>query len=283
MSDIFLLSTPGLDAFLANPKYQQWFLMKTKALAVYTPGSDFVAQWFPQTYFYLDALAIFDSALVTKNPGSPALFSGDPGAQALILQDANGNPVKINWQEADGSYHQYAANVASLAFQQRMITIIGGILKAGYDGIWLDDTDLVPSFVSASGKPATPFGFDALEWQWRFVEYLQAIRKAFPHIKILHNAVPLAPVDEAAFQAQVAAADLINIERGFGDPNFANDPSRYVALAQYIAKIHSYGGNVVVENYSKGTIAWEEPAFQAIRRPGDFEAYEDMYPDNWPL
>lgn len=268
----FILSTPAHDPYFQNAAWQQWFRYHCPILAGYTPSFDLVPKWHPGALCYFDAYAIFDVAFVPSPQGASGGFSfySDIDA-ALILKDANGNPLKINWQQADGTYHQYAGDITNPAFLAKAIGLMRGILAKGYAGLYIDDVNLSPTFVTEAGQPAA---FDIELWRPHLISYVQTIRKAFPSIPIVHN-----PVWWETDPAQIQAADYINIERGFGDSNFK--PSDFIKLSQAIEGIHKQGRKVIVEEYLKSNLPVSLPCYDAICQPGDLIAVEDMLPDSW--
>lgn len=278
--EAFRLSTPADDRFFNDPTLREFWRLHCPLVTGYAPGFDAVAGWHPGALAYFDAYAIYDAALEAKvTRGSTVLRLYSDTDADLMLKDALGNPVKINYRDADGQYRQYAADITNPAFVQKAIALMKAMvtpppLANPYRGLYLDDVNLAPTFVDLQGNPSTPV--DVPLWRETMIDYLRVIRLALPGMMIVHN-----PVWWQTDPRQIAQADYQNIERGFGDPNF--HPVDYIKLAQFVAAVHSQGRHVIVEEYFAANLPNSLLCYDAVRLPGDLLAVEDMRPDQWSI
>lgn len=267
MRPAFILSTPDYDKFFADPNWQSWFRFNCPAVGGYSPSFDPVTKWHSGAVCYFDLYAI-------REPGQwilPQEFYTTTDGE-YILKDAAGQPVKINWKEADGSYKQYAADISNPAFVQEAIGKLQALLKLGYKGFFLDDANLNPSFVSATDQPI-PSPVDVGLWRDAMLRYLREIRKSFPSAILIHNT----PWRDT-IEAQWPLLDYFNFEGGFG---WITSQADAIKMSQLIRNIHLDGKRVIVEEYLKANLPTSLPCFDAVSNPGDLIAVEDMMPNEW--
>lgn len=268
---IFQLAGPNWDPFTVA----QTPLIKTAVsiLATYQPFFNPHLVWFPNAWVYFDSYAIY----VT-----------DPVATAhpeWILKDASGNKLFIPWNCANGTCPQYAGDISNPLFRAYQIAQIQAFLQPGYAGLWLDDVNLALSTCDGTGKIVAPANITAAQWPGFFADYVQLIRASLdPSKGALHNSVWFVPVS-AATQRQASSADLINIERGFGDPGITggNGPYSLSQLMLYVDRIHQAGTGVVIEEYYSADVNYAVACYFLVTDGRDYIGFADQLPDaTWP-
>jgi hypothetical protein len=275
----FQMAGPNWDVFTSSSDLtvQAAIRNKVSGIGTYGPYFDNKLSWFPKAWVYFDSYAIYTTdSVATQHP-------------EWILRDAGGNKLYIPWNCAAGTCPQFAGDIASPSFRAYQISRIEHYLKPGYAGLWLDDVNLLMRTSDSDGKAVIPVStvtgqpMTNGQWETYFAEYVELIRTALPMtVSILHNSLWFVSPSTAA-ERQVQAADLINIERGFGDPGLTggNGQASLAKLMSYIGMIHTMGKAVVVEDYTIANRIYSVAAYLLINNGYDMIGFNDQLPDAW--
>lgn len=284
------LAGSNWDAYTgsSDPAEQAFIVSHVNRISSFSPYFDAKLSWYPNARFYTDSYALF-------NPADNALIASNP---TWVLRDGGGAQLYIGFGCSGGSCPQWAGNIADAGFRAYQISLLSSRASAGYIGIFLDDVNLtLDNVTDGSGSPVTPINtgtglpMTLSEWQAYWVTYLNEIRAAFPSLNIVHNSLWYLP-STADTDSQVQAANLINVERGFGDSGLTGGTGTFsvYALWNYIDHVHSLGSNVIIENYNPARTAttaevhsWTAGYLMAWSA-GDGLAFADLVPDpaTWP-
>jgi hypothetical protein len=177
----------------------------------------------------------------------------DPLTQDWILKDADGNPLYIHFPDAHGRYSQFAADVSNVTFRQFWLSQLETLLNidentpSPYRGIFIDDVNMQLDKSVSNGEcrliDVTKSCYwqtqmSAEQWASSMVAFVQEVRASFPDHEITHNSVWYHTTpDPSHINAQIAAADIINVERGFHDAGL--NTNTVAALFSFHDKVHS--------------------------------------------
>jgi uncharacterized protein (TIGR03437 family) len=278
----FPLAGPEWDPFTSSPDPAMHAFIRDhlSRIGTFSPFFDKKLQWMPDALVYFDAYAIYPNTKVARQHPE------------WILKDSSGNKLFIPYNCAKGTCPQYAGDISNPDFREWQIDQIRQTLATGYKGIWLDDVNL--SFTVSNGTAALVAPLDALtdlpmlagDWERYFVEYLEQIRSELPDIEILHNSVWYAAggVNDPLVARQVAAANYINLERGFGDSGLIGGTARLSlsSLMKYIDFVHSIGTPIVVEDYFLVDRSYSLAAYYLVQSDNDGFGIREQTPANWP-
>lgn len=195
---------------------------------VYPPYSDRWLGKMPKAWAYQDSYAIYNpSQYATEHPDQ-------------ILKDAAGAKLYIPWgQRPDGSYPQYAADPGNAAWRQAYSDRVKAAAARGY-GLYADDVNL--DRVAVTGAPVDPRTGGAMllaNWQRYFAEMMRKVRADNPGVELVHNSLWWASGEWVA--AQIKAADVFSLERGFLDGNYFKNPGQFEHLFSFVDELHSWG------------------------------------------
>jgi hypothetical protein len=193
---------------------------------------------------------------------------GDPRATDnpdWLLRTSTGASVYIPWGCAvAGGCPQYAADVGNAEFKVDFTARIGDLLARGYEGVIIDDVNLLRRFSDVNGQDVTPInprtGAPMLMSEWRVavVALLERVRAEYPDARIMHNSIWYADspaLDNPNVGRQIAAADVIMMERGATDPGLTGGTGTY-SYAKFIAfidRVHRLGADVLLLDQSATT------------------------------
>ncbi len=266
---------------------QQWFVSRFDRMTVFSPYFDNMTSWYLNAQVYQDLYAIY--------PGS-AVASQHP---EWILHDQQGNQLYIPWGCSDGTCPQYAADIANPKFRAWWIRQVQSILsRGGYRGIWIDDVNMNFAVSDGNANPVAPMDDSTaapMTWAaWRsyVAQFVTQIRQAFPGREIVHNPVwyagPPGVLDQdPSIQAEIAAADIINLERGIGsEPNLTGGTGFWSldSFFGYIDRVHQAGHGVVLEQYDVTDVPTQEysmAGYFLISSGVDYYADTSTTPANW--
>lgn len=240
--------------------------------------------WYPNAWAYIDSYAIY--------PGSD-LYRQHP---EWVAHDVNGNPLYIQYDCSNGHCSQFAGDISNPEYRNYMVENARSILNKGYKGLWLDDVNLVMRTSDGYGNfvapqdPETGTPMTTTAWEKYFADYLTQIRRAFPNVEILHNALWFAGSgsrgSDPYVQQEIKAADYIDLERGATDPNVTGDngPWSIQELFRYVDVVHSLGGAVVYWDYNAPT-DYSVGAYLLTNNGHDgFAAKTSFFePRSWPM
>jgi hypothetical protein len=241
----------------------------------------------PAAWVYMDSYAIYvNSPLIRQHP-------------EWILKDASGKYLYIPWGCSNGTCPQYAGDISNPNFrgyqiaQFRAALAANGSSRCGYRGLWLDDVNFNMAVGDGSGNwvapidPATNQPITLSSWEAYFAEYVEMIRASLPpSVEILHNSVWYAGTgpQDPYVSRQIAAANYINLERGFGDAALTGGtgPFSLRSLLNFIDRVHSLGAAVVVEDLYLADQNYSLATYFLINSGFDCFGILEQTPGNWP-
>ncbi len=237
--------TPSFDPYVTNPSPERvsWLNRKLWRTEVFTPFFDSRTAFYGNGWLYSDPLR--DLQRQRRRRAAPRLDPQGPAGRKLF----------IPWGCRNGSCPQYAADITNPDYRAFWIANLTRNLAKGYRGAWIDDVNLEFRIGTGDGAFAAPYSaslgrtMSATDWRRSMAEFTEQIRAAVPASKeILHNAIWYAAQDNGRdadpyVQREIAAADYINIERGFNDDGLTggNGDWSLRALQQLHRPVHSKG------------------------------------------
>jgi hypothetical protein len=265
----------------SNPAAQDWMRNHYFQMRGYSPYFENNAfEWSPPpTSFYRDLYAIYN------NPTGRQLIANHPD---WVLRDGAGRPLYIPYGCSGGSCPQYAADVGNPGWRAHWIAGARATFDnsrsrsrdgSGYAGVFIDDVNMTMHVGNGNGAdvapndPRTGGPMTQQSWQRYVAEFTEQIRAAFPDKQITHNPLWWMPRSDPEVRRQIAAADVIEIERGFTDPGLVGGTSKYghETLMRHIDWLHNRGKAVVLEPYMD-TVAearFELANYLLVRGRGD--------------
>jgi hypothetical protein len=287
--NFFRLANSSLDPYTNAPTVaqQQWFQTYISRMGVFSPYFDSRTVWYTNGQVYQDMYAIYaGTAVASQHP-------------EWILHDQSGNPLYIPWGCSNGSCPEFAGDIANPNFRAWWIAQMQTSLSDGnYKGLWIDDVNMNFEVSDSSGTLVAPID-DAtgapMTWAaWRsyVAQFMTQIRQAFPTKEIVHNAVwcagPTGIQDlDPSIQAEIAAADIINVERGIGsDPGLTGGTGQWslYSLFGYIDRVHAAGRSVIMQQYNVTDVPTQQyslAGYFLISAGGDYYGDTSTTPDNW--
>lgn len=303
-SFILSLIVPALSFAASNPQNAgsvQMFMRSSSAFNVYTdnpststkawlnahfwrfqsssPYFDSRLSWLPNTWAYVDLYGIpTDSTLVTQHP-------------EWILHDSSGNRLYIPFGCSSGTCPNYAGDVTNSSFRNWWITRAQSIFSIGYKGFWIDDVNMAFRVGNGSGTQTAPYDQNTQatmtydNWRLYIAEFTEQIRAALPTAEIVHNAIWYASPTRYSDQyviREIKAANYINCERGVSDPGLVGGTGSWSvrAFLDYIDAVHSYGNNVVLDEYAFNG-DYGLAGYYLISNGGDALGNQQVTPNNW--
>lgn len=279
--------TPAFDGYVTNPSptTAAWLNKKLWRTEVFTPFFDNKLAMYGNAWFYSDIYAIYNgSDLAAQHP-------------EWILKDAAGNKLFIPWGCSNGTCPQYAADITNPAYRAWWIGNATRNLAKGYKGVWVDDVNLEMRVGNGSGREVAPYSaalgrtMSAADWRRAMAEFTEQLRSAAPADKeILHNSIWYAAQGagrdaDPYVQRQIAAADYINIERGFNDDGLTGGTGEWSlrALQGFVDRVHGKGKGVIIDAFdaSTGGMEYSLANYLLISNGRDGVGQIDMTPDNW--
>ncbi len=272
--DVKLLrnATSSFDPFITDPpeSVQNWIRSRYDQMRGYAPYFDHNAlEWSPPpTEFYKDAYAIYSEERGDGLPDRTVLRQ----RPNWVLRDEQGRPLYIPYDCAGGTCPQYAADFGNPEWRAYWIdqarenfgySATHDPAGQGYKGIFVDDVNLELRASNGSGETVRPIDprtggpMTDQNWQLYMVEFVEEIRAAFPDVQITHNPLWWLPHSDPEVKRQVAAADVIELERGFNDAGLTSDGGTYgySTFLRHVDWIHAQGRSVVLEPYISSTAA----------------------------
>lgn len=219
------------------------------SMVVYSPYFDERLPLFDETFAYRDLYGLrVDSERDRRAYENPE----------WVLRTADDEPVYIPFacDDADGC-SQFAADIGDPDYREAFIANVHELVERGHEGLLIDDVNMVWRLSDRFGEPATPIdprtGRDLTleDWNLYVVEFVEAVRAEFPELAIMHNSLWFADspsLDDPLVERQIAAADVIMIERGATDPGLTAGDGQYgfESLLDYVDRVHRLGGNVLL-------------------------------------
>jgi hypothetical protein len=217
-------------------------------MRAYSPYFDSRTSWFGSAWFYKDSYAIYVGEDLAKQHPS------------WILRDSHGNKLYIPYGCGGGSCPQYAANIGNWHFRHHWIEDAKASLAQGYKGIFVDDVNMGMQVGDGNGNLVTPIDphngkpMTLSAWRYYMANFMVEIRRAFPHSEIVHNSLWFEGDHDRWIARGLAAADMIEVERGFEDAGVTGGDGRYgiERLLQFIDDRHAAGQGVILDGESDG-------------------------------
>lgn len=285
----FQLTGPNWDPYTSSgvPGMRAMIRASVTGIGTFTPYFDLKLSWYPRATLYVNSYAIYtDSPLATLHP-------------EWILRDSTGNKLYIPWGCANGTCPQYAGDIANPAYRKYQIDWMNGLLAGnattpyGYAGLWVDDVNLNMAVSDGTGTKTVPVDsqtgspMTTVNWNLYFAKYTESIKAAVtPTTTITHNALwfVAAPPDPSV-RRELASADFVHIERGFGDSGLTGGtgPWSLFALMNYIDYVHSIGTAVEIGDYYLVDQMYSLACYFLVQNGWDTWGISEQTPGNWPL
>jgi Hypothetical glycosyl hydrolase family 15 len=241
----------SFDQFTWDPssRQQTWMRDHYWRMRAYTPYFDSRTSWFDDAWFYKDSYAIYvGEDLAKQHPD-------------WILRDSRGSKLYIPYGCGGGSCPQYAADIGNWHFRQRWIEDAKASLAQGYKGIFVDDVNMGMQVGDGDGNlvppidPRTGRAMTAGAWRYYMARFMVGIRRALPDAEIVHNSLWFEGDTTRWVKQSLAAANIIEIERGFEDGGITGGDGHYgiETLFKFIDDRHADGQGVVLDGESDGT------------------------------
>lgn len=276
-------ATTAFDPFITDPspQSQAWMREHYFQMRGYSPYFDNQAfPWSPPpTSFYRDLYAIYN------NPAGNQLIADHPD---WVLRDGAGRKLFIPYACGGGTCPQYAGDVGNPAFRAHWIAGARTTFNyssarspdgSGYMGVFIDDVNLQMKVGNGDGEAVAPIDartgstMTDQNWQRYVAEFTEEIRAAFPQAQITHNPHWWLPHSDPEVRRQVAAADVIELERGFNDDGLTGGGGKYGynTFLDHISWLHRRGRKIVLEPYldRAAEARYELAGYLLTRRRGD--------------
>ena len=175
-----------------------------------------------------------------------------------VLRTAQDDPVYIPFAcDEPSGCPQFAADVGNPAFRDAFIDDVRRLVEIGYPGLLIDDVNMAWRLSDRTGESTVPIdprtGDDLLleDWNLYVTEFVEAVRNEFPDLSIMHNSLWFADspaFDDPLVERQIAAADVIMIERGATDAGLAPGDGQFgfESLLDYTDRVHRLDANVLL-------------------------------------
>jgi hypothetical protein len=124
------------------------------------------------------------------------------------------------------------------------------------------------------------------EWRRNVADFAVQIRRAFPDMEIVHNAIWFAGGSrrdaDPSVKWQIAAADYIALERGVNDGDLRGGTGEWSlrALFAYIDRVHALGPGVLIDHMG-GDIEYTAACYLLVSAGRDAIGNQAMKPDQW--
>ncbi|MEM7142422.1 MAG: putative glycoside hydrolase [Actinomycetota bacterium] len=259
----------------------QWMDQNYEGMLVYESYWDDHIGRVGGEWVYKDAMAIYvDTGRDSRSVDHPD----------WVLRDAGGGPIYLDFA-CGGGCPQYAADVGNPAFVADFIAAVQVLVDRGYTGLMLDDVNLRWVFSDVNGNndvepidPRTGAVILIDDWQRYMADFMESIRAAFPGLRIMHNVIWFADTPGMAsshIDRQIAAADMLQLERGATDPNFPDGNGTYgfQTFLRYVARAEALGTDVVLLDEGSTDIDLQEfnlAATLLINDGGDYVSTENF-------
>lgn len=287
---------PALEPCCGEGRLSLYVMAKT-AFTGWTQGEhwewmdrhyDEMVVWDPyweSRLLHYDEVAVYRNAYAIKVSGRDTRAVDHP---EWILRSASGAPVYIPY-DCDRGCPQYAADVGNPEYRAHWIETAAELLDAGYRGLYIDDVNYRWRLSGSRGEdivPVDPRTGEALtlaDWRQYLTEFLEQIRAAFPDVPIWHNVIWYADsptFDDPLIDRQLAAADVVQLERGMNDRGLEAGSGRYgmESFLAFVDRVHAQGTQVAMldENAVDAGGQWYNIAGALlVNDGGDFVTTED--------
>jgi len=279
--------SPSFDPYVTNPSADRvaWLNKKLWRTEVFTPFFDQRTAFYGNGWVYSDIYAIYNgSDVAAQHPD-------------WILKDPAGNKLYIPWGCGNGWCPQYAADITNPAYRAWWTSNLVNNLAKGYRGAWVDDVNLELRVGDVNNNVVAPYSaalgrtMSVTDWRRSMAEFVEQVRAAVPANKeILHNSIWYAAQgagrdSDPYVQRQIAAADYINVERGFNDDGLGGGTGEWSlrALQGFIDRVHAKGKGVIIDAFDASPAGMEYSLanYLLVNTGRDGVGEVDMTPDNW--
>jgi hypothetical protein len=232
------------DRYTQDSTYATWLRTRFWRMVTFAPYFNSRLSWFPDAWAYSDLYAIYaGSRLADSHP-------------EWILRDAAGRRLYIPWGCSNGTCPQYAGDLGNPALRRYWIREARSTLAKGYRGLFIDDVNLLRRVGDGEGREVAPVDprtgqlMSTSTWRRYVAEFTEQIRESFPRAELVHNALWFAGHRDRFVRRQLAAADIINLERGVNDPGLRGGGGRYgfETLLSYIDQLQARGAGVILQD-----------------------------------
>ena len=246
-----LNSTSRFDSLLtaSTVAQQSWMHDTYNRVRGYAPFFDQALSWDAPADSYRDLYALYrdgadDQVLIAAHPD-------------WVLRDSQGHKLFIPCDCSNGSCTQYAADIGNPGFRAYWIDRARSDLAKGYQGIFIDDVNMSMTVSDGNGTSVRPIDPRTGEpmtdsaWSRYMAEFVEQIRAALPEAEIIHNVPWFNSESDPYVQREVAAADTVELERGFNDGGITGGGGTfgYDTFLDHIDWLHSQGVHFILEPY----------------------------------
>ncbi len=270
-------AVPSFDRFVSDSTGEEQAFMRDHywRMRGYSPFFDQALPWAPPAHFYQDLYAIYNER---RADGEPDLsyISARP---RLVLRDSAGNPLFIPFDCAEGECTQYAADIGNPEWQDDWIGRARDRFAGGYAGVHVDDVNMLMRVSNGWGEPVTPIDprtggpMRTMDWRRYVAEFTERIRAEFPEAEITHNSIWFAGHGDPYIQRALAAADYVELERGFVDQGVVGGSGRFgwERLLDHVDWLHDNGIALISQPYGLDETLRESElaALLLLNRGGD--------------
>ncbi len=274
-------ATSAFDRYTASPTAtaQEWMRTHYWRMVAYAPYFDTRVRWYPEAWFYKDLYAIYPgTSAATQHP-------------EWLLRDASGATLFIPYGCSGGTCPQYAADVGNPAFRAAWIAQAIATFGKGYRGIFVDDVNMAMKVSDGIGRAVAPIDprtgapMTIAAWRSYVAKFAEEIRAALPDADIMHNQVWFfAPPSDPAVARAIAAADVINVERGFNDAGIRGGTGQYGfdTLLAFLDVLHAQGRGALLESGSTAKRDYALAAYFLVTTVLDGVGHgSQSLPDDW--
>jgi hypothetical protein len=246
-------ATSSFDTYLtgASSSQRQWIANTYWRIRGYDPffANAGAASWTGPSHYYEDLYAIYRDL-----PEYQAVLRDHPD---WVLRDGAGRPLFIPVDCNGQTCTQYAADIGHPGYRAWWISQARATLGKGYEGIFIDDVNMDMKVSNGNAQDVTPIdprtGAPMQQQSWRryMAEFTEQIAAAIPDHEIVHNAHWWVEHDDPYVRRQVAAADVIELERGYNDGGLVGGGGKwgFETFMNHIDWVHSLGKSVILEPY----------------------------------
>jgi hypothetical protein len=243
--------TSSFDSVVTAPSAStvQWLNEHFYRMEVFSTFFDDKTSFYPNGWVYSDAAVIYVGSDTAKEHPE------------WILEDAEGQPVYLDWGCSNGSCPQYAADLSNAEFRKAWIESLKATLLKGYKGAWIDDVNLALRFSDGNQEvsarsPTSKLLMTEAVWSHQVAKFMQEVRAALQNYELLHNSIWYARLPKRAMdadvKAQILAADVINLEGGFAsDLGLTGGTGEWSVESKlaFADAVHALGRWVVVDDF----------------------------------
>jgi hypothetical protein len=135
-------------------------------------------------------------------------------------------------------------------------------------------------------NPKTKKEITGDDWARAVADFTSEIRKEFPQMEIVHNAIWFARgpdrINDPLVRQEVSSADIINLERGANDGGLRGGKGEWSlnAFLDYIDGVHKLNRGVILDNLA-GKTEYSLAAFFLVSSGHDAFGDQGLKPEHW--